>query len=187
MLLVYTDWSCIGNPGPWWWAFLVVSDQSSVISDQFSGWVALTTNNVMELTAAIKALQWLWEQNTKKMWVWNDENMEEGLFGMVHDAPRVVIGNSNGEETVCNDPVVVITDSNYVKLGITEWMVTWKRRQRRRAKGGKLVENVQLWKELDALASCFPNLERQRTKAHVGTELNERVDQLARMEAERRV
>ena len=81
--------------------------------------------------------------------------------------------------------VTIVTDSNYVKLGITERMVTRKRRQRRRAKGGKLVENVQLRKELDALASCFPNLHRQRTKAHVGTELNERVDFLARREAEK--
>ena len=88
-------------------------------------------------------------------------------------------------EGVVSEEMYVITDSNYVKLGITEWMKTRKKRNRRRAKGGKLVENVQLWKELDALASCFPNLERQRTKAHVGTELNERVDQLARMEAEK--
>lgn len=83
-----------------------------------------------------------------------------------------------------DDPMVIITDSSYVKLGITEWMVTRKRRQWRRAKGGKLVENVALWKQLDILTQYFPNLNRARTKAHVGTELNERVDQLARNEAE---
>jgi ribonuclease HI len=82
---------------------------------------------------------------------------------------------------------MITTDSSYVKLGITEWMVTRKRRQWRRAKGGKLIENVALWKQLDILTQYFPNLTWAWTKAHVGTELNERVDQLARNEAEKYV
>lgn len=180
MYLVYTDGSCIGNPWPWGWA-VIISQQSSVISEKWeevvlTGGSAMTTNNVMELTAAIKALQRLWEDYTKKQWLWNDSDVQEWFFA----SPQV--------REVVNIPhdVTIVTDSNYVKLGITERMVTRKRRQRRRAKGGKLVENVQLWKELDALVSCFHNLQRQRTKAHVGTEMNERVDQLARNEAGKR-
>jgi ribonuclease HI len=37
----------------------------------------MTTNNVMELTAAIKALQWLWENETKKQWLWNDSDVQD--------------------------------------------------------------------------------------------------------------
>lgn len=173
MRLVYTDGSCIGNPWPWGWAFLVVDNPLSVISHQLSGWMKLTTNNVMELTAAIKALQWLWEDYTKKQWLWNESDVQDWFFASPQVREIVNIPND----------VTIVTDSNYVKLGITERMVTRKRRQRRRAKGGKLVENVDLRKELDALAACFSNLHWQRTKAHVGTEMNERVDQLARMEA----
>jgi ribonuclease HI len=128
----------------------------------------------MELTAAIQALQWLWEKYSGKTWTWSEDNVQDGFF--TAEQPSIV---------VINEYITLITDSSYVKLGITEWMVTRKRRQRRRAKGGKLVENVGLRKQLDALVTCFPNLERQRTKAHVGTILNERVDQLAREEANR--
>ena len=128
----------------------------------------------MELTAAIKALQWLWEKYADKVWEWREVDVQEWFFASVQSIPSVL----------SDDPMVIITDSSYVKLGITEWMVTRKRRQWRRAKGGKLVENVALWKQLDILTQYFPNLNRARTKAHVGTELNERVDQLARNEAE---
>jgi ribonuclease HI len=126
----------------------------------------------MELTAAIRALQWLWEKYSGKSWTWSEENVQDWFFAA--EQPSVV---------VIDEHITLITDSSYVKLGITEWMVTRKRRLRRRAKGAKLVENVGLRKQLDALVTCFPNLERQRTKAHVGTELNERVDQLAREQA----
>lgn len=177
-LLIYTDGSCIGNPWPWGWAFLVKGEGSETNewNSEYSGGVIMTTNNVMELTATIKALQWLWENETNSQWQWNHSDVQEWFFASPQEREVVHIPHD----------VTIVTDSNYVKLGITERMVTWKRRQRRRAKGGKLVENVQLRKELDALASCFPNLHRQRTKAHVGTELNERVDFLARREAEKR-
>jgi ribonuclease HI len=171
-LLIYTDGSCIGNPWPWGWAVIISQQWEEVV---LTGRSTMTTNNVMELTAAIKALQWLWEDCTKKQWLWNDSDVQDWFFA----SPQV------REMVDISHDVTIVTDSNYVKLGITERMVTRKRRQRRRAKGGKLVENVDLRKELDALASCFPNLNRQRTKAHVGTEMNERVDQLARNEAGR--
>lgn len=173
MRIVYTDGSCLWNPGPWWWACLLQSDENTDTEEIILTWgIPHTTNNVMELTAAIHALQRLWERYTSKTWVWHDEHMQDGFFAA--EPPDLIR---------VDESITIITDSKYVKLGITERIVTRKRRQRRRAKGGKLVEHGGLRKQLDALVSYFPHLERQRTKAHVWTTLNERVDQLARDEA----
>jgi len=176
MRTIYTDGSCLWNPWPWWWAVIIQSPKDTNQEVIWTWWKSLTTNNVMELTAAIKALQWLWEKYTSQRWWRGDEDVQEWFFASWLTREVVLI----------SDPIVLITDSSYVKLGITEWMVTRKRRQRRRAKWGKLVENVALRKELDALVSCFSHLTWQWTKAHVGTEMNERVDILARKEAEKR-
>jgi ribonuclease HI len=73
--------------------------------------------------------------------------------------------------------VVLYTDSEYLKKGITLWMPNWKRRNWRR-KGGKLA-NVDLWMKLDE------EIERHEVrwrwvKGHTGNTYNERVDKLAR-------
>jgi len=183
MRTIYTDGSCLGNPWPWWWAVILKHEEWKMNNEQWGNrgeqeiilsWGEnQTTNNVMELTAAIQALQWLWETYAGKVWEWTEAEIQDWFFASVQENPSIL----------STDPVLITTDSSYVKLGITEWMVTRKRRQRRRAKGGKLVENVALWKQLDKLTQYFPNLMRARTRAHVGTELNERVDQLAREQA----
>ncbi len=56
MIEVYIDGSCLGNPGNGGWAFLVINKGS--ISSR-SGYCLETTNNQMELTAAIKAIEFL--------------------------------------------------------------------------------------------------------------------------------
>ena len=53
-ITIYTDGGCSGNPGPGGWAVVVIADG---IAKQLSGGEALTTNNRMELMAAITALQ----------------------------------------------------------------------------------------------------------------------------------
>lgn len=50
-IVVYTDGSCLGNPGPGGWAWAVPGGRSE------SGGEALTTNQRMEITAALRALQ----------------------------------------------------------------------------------------------------------------------------------
>ena len=52
---IYTDGSCEGNPGPGGWAALILLDGKK---KEISGGEKLTTNNRMELTAAIKALEY---------------------------------------------------------------------------------------------------------------------------------
>ena len=53
---IYTDGSCIGNPGPGGWSFII--KYSSGITEEFSGSENKTTNNRMELTAAIEAIKY---------------------------------------------------------------------------------------------------------------------------------
>ena len=51
---IYTDGSCIGNPGPGGWAAVILFDNKK---KEIFGGAKLTTNNRMELTAAIKAIE----------------------------------------------------------------------------------------------------------------------------------
>ena len=73
--------------------------------------------------------------------------------------------------------VVITTDSQYVKNGITEWLDGWKKRNWKTA-ARKPVKNQDLWQRLDA--ACQPHrIEWQWVKGHSGHEENERVDALA--------
>lgn len=71
----------------------------------------------------------------------------------------------------------VYTDSQYVKLGITEWLPSWKARGWRTA-ARKPVKNQDLWERLDALASGH-DIEWHWVKGHAGVPGNERCDALA--------
>ena len=139
-LFAYTDGACSGNPGPGGWGVLMVAREGDVVvkERELSGGAALTTNNRMELMAAISALEAL----TK---------------------PTVL---------------TVITDSVYVKNGITEWMAGWKRKGWRTA-GGPPVKNVDLWQRLDA-ARMTHQVDWRWIKGHAGHAENERADALAR-------
>ncbi len=55
---IYTDGSCLGNPGPGGWG-VVILDQNEVEITTLSGQAEDTTNNRMEMTAIIKALEWI--------------------------------------------------------------------------------------------------------------------------------
>lgn len=73
--------------------------------------------------------------------------------------------------------VVLTTDSQYVRKGITEWIQGWKRRNWLTA-SKQPVKNVELWKEIDALAAQH-TIEWRWVKGHSGHSENERVDDLA--------
>jgi ribonuclease HI len=73
----------------------------------------------------------------------------------------------------------VYTDSQYVRLGITEWIGGWKARGWRTA-DRKPVKNQDLWEQLDALAAGH-NVEWHWVKGHSGVPGNERCDVLANM------
>jgi ribonuclease HI len=131
---IYTDGACRGNPGPGGWAALLLTDGRE---RELSGFETHTTNNRMELLAAIRALEAL--------------------------------------KQPCD--VELITDSQYVKNGITTWIVDWKRRNWRTS-DKKPVKNIDLWQQLDALVAGH-RIDWQWVRGHTGDAGNERVDRLA--------
>ena len=79
-------------------------------------------------------------------------------------------------------PIILHTDSSYVKNGITQWVHGWKRNGWRTA-DKKPVKNVELWQRLDALASRF-EIEWRWVKGHNGDPGNEKADELANLGVE---
>ena len=136
---IHTDGACLGNPGPGGWAALL---RYKAHERELSGGEAHTTNNRMELMAAIAGLEAL------------------------------------------NEPCTIMlqTDSQYVRQGITEWMANWLRRGWKTA-GGDPVKNRDLWERLHAAAARH-RVDWRWVKGHAGDPDNERVDQLARAQAE---
>ena len=108
---------------------------------EISGGEAQTTNNRMELTAAIEALKALRARSQ----------------------------------------VDLFTDSTYVKKGITEWIVNWKKNGWKRRSGKRLlpVKNADLWRELDRLTAQH-DVSFHWVEGHAGDRENERCDELAR-------
>lgn len=137
-LFAYTDGACSGNPGPGGWgAILIARDGDRVVKErELSGGEAATTNNRMELCAAIAALEAL-------------------------DRPS---------------EITVVTDSAYVKDGITQWIHAWRRNGWTK-KGG--LKNADLWQRLDAAAARH-RVTWEWIKGHAGHAENERADALAR-------
>lgn len=136
MTVIYTDGACSGNPGPGGWGVLIIADNGD--ERELSGGEAATTNNRMEMTAAI-----------------------EGLNAL-----------PAGQE------LTVITDSTYVRDGITSWLANWKARGWKTA-AKKPVKNIDLWQALDAAAARHA-VTWEWVRGHTGDPGNERADALAR-------
>jgi ribonuclease HI len=76
--------------------------------------------------------------------------------------------------------VCVVTDSNYIKQGITTWIINWKKNNWMRKEGTKFVpvKNVDLWKAMDALVAQH-DVTFEWVRGHAGHPENERCDELA--------
>jgi len=74
--------------------------------------------------------------------------------------------------------VIVHTDSQYVKDGLTKWMAGWKRNGWKTA-DRKPVKNQDLWQRLDVAAACH-RIDWRWVKGHSGHPENDRADALAR-------
>jgi ribonuclease HI len=133
---IFTDGACSGNPGPGGWGAIL---RFGGVEKELSGGEAPTTNNRMELLAAISALEAL--------------------------------------KRKCS--VVVHTDSQYLRDGVTKWLVGWKRNGWKTA-DKKKVKNQDLWERLDAVIKLH-DIEWRWVKGHAGHPENERADELARM------
>jgi len=133
-ITIYSDGACRGNPGVGGYAAIVVSGAEE--RDVF-GAEAHTTNNRMELTASIRALETLPEST------------------QVH----------------------MVTDSQYLVKGMTEWLGGWMRRGWKTA-SKKPVLNQDLWEQLVAFKKKH-SMTWEWVRGHDGHEYNERCDQLA--------
>jgi len=131
---IFTDFACRGNPGPGGWGALM---RSGGKTRELHGGEEHTTNNRMELTAAIEALRAL--------------------------------------KKPCH--IDLTTDSQYVRLGITEWMSNWKKRNWHNS-NKKPIKNVDLWKRLDEEVARH-EIAWHWVKGHSGHPENERADELA--------
>ena len=139
-LKAFTDGACSGNPGPGGWGVVLqaINAGDIVKERELSGGAGQTTNNQMELMAAISALETLDRTST----------------------------------------ITVVTDSSYVKDGVSTWIHGWKRNGWKTA-AKKPVKNVELWQRLDA-AQARHNVTWEWVKGHAGHPENERADALAR-------
>jgi ribonuclease HI len=132
---LYTDGACSGNPGPGGWGALLTMGAHE---KELCGAEAHTTNNRMEMMAAIQGLRAL--------------------------------------KNPCQ--VDLYTDSQYLRDGITSWIVGWKKNGWKTA-AKKPVKNEDLWRLLDDLVQIH-NVRWHWVKGHNGHPENERVDLLAR-------
>ena len=139
-LFAYTDGACSGNPGPGGWGALLLArdGDTTVKSRELNGGEGMTTNNRMELLAAISALESLARPSA----------------------------------------ITIVTDSQYVKNGVTSWIHGWKRNGWKTSQK-KPVKNEDLWRRLD-LAQAQHDVSWAWVKGHAGHPENERADELAR-------
>jgi ribonuclease HI len=131
----YTDGACSGNPGPGGWGVLL---RYGAHEKRLCGGEANTTNNRMELMAAIQALEALKRPSQVRL----------------------------------------TTDSQYVRKGITEWIVNWRKNGWKTA-SKEAVKNADLWQRLDQLNRQH-RVEWHWVRGHTGHPENEAADALAR-------
>ncbi len=132
---IYCDGSCSGNPGRGGWGAILKYDY---VEKEIFGGESDTTNNRMELMAAIKSLEALTRPTE----------------------------------------VIITLDSQYVQLGITQWIKNWKKNGWKSGKN-EPVKNRDLWEQLDSLAQKH-DITWNWVKSHAGNEMNERADGLAK-------
>ena len=133
-LTIFTDGACSVNPGPGGWAARLLYGDGRIV--ELGGFVPETTNNRMEMQAAIEGLK---------------------------AAPSDVA-------------ITLVTDSEYLRKGITEWIHGWKKRNWHTSTK-KPVLNQDLWQTLDQLNT--PAVQWRHTPGHAGDPDNERCDQIA--------
>ena len=151
-IIVYSDGACSGNPGPGGWGAVLM--QGDKWMHEVSGFEKHTTNNRMELLAAINSLSLI-----KQAFIDGDTSCIATLKPEYIEKPTLV---------------KLYTDSNYVRSGITDWIKKWKKNNWRSG----TVKNQDLWKMLDDLCQEI-SVEWIWVKGHSGNHYNEIADKLA--------
>lgn len=138
MIEIYTDGSCLGNPGPGGAGVCVVNNQVAIDKLSFPSTMRVT-NNIAEMVALFQGLKWL-------------------------KANKAAVGNN---------PVRLVTDSNYCVKGMSEWRPGWERKK------FKDLANVEYWKALFKLHDELGNPPIEWVKGHSKNRWNKIADTLA--------
>lgn len=144
-ITIHTDGCCLGNPGKGGFAAVVrrYENGAEIKKRVVSNNAPETTNNKMELMAAI-----------------------EGLRQIRRNEPAMI---------------TVFSDSQYVILGMTDWLPKW-RSKGWCAAGGKSVKNRELWEKLLAVSEGL-RVQWEWVRGHAGDPRNEEADALAKKAA----
>ena len=118
MIEVYTDGSCLGNPGTGGWAFLILNDGG--ITNQF-GYQLDTTNNQMELTAAINALEFIKENDEITLFT-DSSYVKNGITSWITDWKKNNWKNSQKKEVKNKDLWIKLDILNSQKKIIWKWV-----------------------------------------------------------------
>src|SRR3989344_6102912 len=161
-VIIFTDGSSRGNPGPGGFAAIIIMPQNRDLQFttnnlqlvELGGRETHTTNNRMEIKAAIEALSYL-------------SNLKLKTYGF----DGLTIPSQS------RDNIKIYTDSSYVLNGITKWIHGWKRNGWK-TKAKEPVENQDLWESLDKAVSG-KKIEWKLVGGHIGLAGNERCDEIA--------
>ncbi len=158
-ITIYTDGGCSGNPGPGGYAYIIrLQDRGG------SNTVPHTTEE--HRRAAVREIV--------------GSGGEADTTNNRMELRAVIAALEEVERRAPGAKVVLYTDSQYVKNGISSWIATWKRNGWRTS-DKKAVKNRELWEKLDAVASRVkPSFAWVR--GHSGVEHNERCDALVQAE-----
>jgi ribonuclease HI len=146
---IFSDGACRGNPGPGSYG-VIGQDGSGALILKESSLSLNTTNNIMELTAAIRGFESLIE-----------------LFDECGDGQKI-----------SQAAIFLFSDSKYVVDGATKWLPGWKRKGWKKADRSEPL-NLALWQRLDQLLIKLPGAELIWVKGHAGHPQNELCDQIA--------
>ena len=152
-IIIYTDGACSGNPGSGGWAAVIIYPGGRL--EEFGGGEKNTTNNRMEMSAAIAALAAVSR--------YLDFSLDKGT----------------GNTTVNDVKIRIYTDSSLLLNGITKWIWGWMRRDWVNS-AGEPVANKELWIKLWSVAAPLRGkTEWIHVKGHAGHSVNERCDTIA--------
>lgn len=156
MIRIFTDGGCKPNPGRGGWAS-VVTVMHEGAKGCLSGSADYTTNNRMEIFAAMGSLRWL-DGNRDVEWVKN------------------ALSKSDNK-------VQIRSDSKYLINGVTNWVYLWKDRDWK-LMSGEEVSNKDLWVQVYELLQRTSDIDIQwkHVRSHTGHKYNEMAHSIATME-----
>ena len=161
-IVIYTDGACSGNPGPGGWGAILMSGAHR---KELSGAEPETTNNRMEVTAAIEALAALKRASDVELWT-DSAYLRDGITKWIHGWKR------NGWRTADKKPVKNVDLWKRLDEALGHHKIQWHWDK-------KPVKNAELWQALDA-AQARHRISWHWLKGHAGHPENERADELAR-------